>query len=60
MNLQFSFRATADGKVFIEWQGRLVTVLKDKQAQRFLTRVLGEDGDTQQLVMAKVTGNFKR
>ena len=32
----FSYRAGKDGKVFISWQGKQVTFLRGKQAQKFL------------------------
>lgn len=35
-------------------------VLKGGKAESFLRRVAGLDAAGQQLVMAKVTGNFKR
>jgi hypothetical protein len=56
----FSYRETADGKVFIAWQGRQVTVLTDKKAAAFLGRIAGLPEAKQQLLMARVTGNFKR
>jgi len=48
------------GKVFIYWQDKLVMVLKGKKAQKFISRVDGLDDREAQLVMAKITGNFKR
>jgi len=56
----FSYRATKNGTVLISWQGKQVTTLNGKQAERFLTRIAGLDDRAAQLVMAKVTGNFKR
>jgi hypothetical protein len=56
----FSYRVVADGRIFIQWHGREVTILKGKAAERFLTRISGLTGEAAQLVMAKVTGNFKR
>ena len=56
----FAYQASADGKVFISWQGRQVTILKGDDAQAFLRRVTDKDARTQQLAMAKATGNFKR
>jgi len=55
----FSYRATRD-KVLISWRGRQVTVLKGPAAARFLSNIAGLEGQAAQLVMAKVTGNFKR
>ena len=56
----FSYRATKSGTVLISWQGKHVTTLNRKQAERFLTQIAGLDDRAAQLVMAKATGNFKR
>ena len=55
----YSYRAGKDGKVFIYWEGRQIMILKDKAATRFLARIEGLSGEAAQLVLAKVTGNFK-
>jgi len=55
----FSYRARKDDKVFISWQGKQVTILRGKEAQKFLVNVADADRRTAQLVMAKATGNFK-
>lgn len=56
----FAYRPGKDGKVFISWQGKQVLILKGKQAETFLRKIDGLAGKDAQLVMAKVTGNFKR
>ena len=56
----FTYRTNKDGKVFIAWHGKQVMILKDKAAQQFLAKVVGLDSRQAQLVMAKLTGNFKR
>ena len=56
----FSYRATKDGKVFLFWQGKQVKVLKGMVAQKFLRDVVDVDQQGAQLMMAKLTGNFKR
>jgi hypothetical protein len=56
----FSYRATKDGKVFLFWQGKQVKVLKGMVAQKFLRDVVDVDQQGAQLMMAKITGNFKR
>lgn len=57
----FSYRAAKDGKVLIAWHGKQVTILKGKQAEKFLASIaMAADDKQKQLVMAKVTGNFKR
>jgi len=56
----FSYRATADGRVLIAWRGRTVTTLKGREAASFVARIDALDADAAQLLMAKLTGNFKR
>ncbi len=56
----FSYRATKDGKVFLYWYGKQVKTLKGSAAQDFLEDVVDLDQREAQLVMARVTGNFKR
>lgn len=56
----FSWSQTADGRVFIDWSGRTVTVLAGAEAARFLSRVAGADEATTQGLMARATGNFRR
>jgi hypothetical protein len=53
----FAYRATKDGSVFIDWQGRTVTTLRGDDAVRFLRRLERED---EQALMQRATGNFKR
>ena len=56
----FSYHICKDHKVFIHWYGKQVMILKGKQAQKFLSNLEGLDGREAQLMMAKITGNFKR
>lgn len=57
----FQYRVTKNGMVFIDYEGRQVKVLKGKDADRFLEKVqTAESEKALQLVMAKITGNFKR
>jgi hypothetical protein len=56
----FAFRVAKNGSVFVSWRGRTVTTLNGKAAERFQAQIEGLDGQDAQLVMAKVTGNFKR
>lgn len=56
----FSYQASKDGKVLLYYQGKLVRTLNGEKAARFLVQVV-DAGDTEaQLIMAKITGNFKR
>lgn len=55
----FSYRISKDNAVFIYWHGKQVIILKGKESSKFLTRVENASSKEAQLVMAKVTGNFK-
>lgn len=56
----FSYRLTKDGKVFIYWYDKQVTILKGKKASKFISKIDRVNQEEQQLLMARVTGNFKR
>lgn len=56
----FDYRIGKDGKVFLFWEERQVKILKGKAAERFLAKVADTDAMSAQLLMAKLTGNFKR
>ena len=56
----FSYRASKDGVVFLEFHGRVVKTIRGDQARKFLAQIEGLTGLQAQLVMAKITGNFKR
>ena len=55
----FAYRETKDNIVHISWYGKRVMTLKGPQARKFLAKVADLDGKEAQLVMAKITGNFK-
>ena len=54
----FSYRESKD-KVFIFWHHKQVMILKGQQAHKFIDKIAHLDGKAAQLVMAKITGNFK-
>lgn len=56
----FSYRITKDKKVFISYHGKQVTTLSGKRAMEFIANIEGADRKEAQLILAKVTGNFKR
>ncbi len=57
----FNFRITKDNTVFLDYYGRRVKTLKGTEAEKFLKRIKAAENTTEeQLVMAKITGNFKR
>ncbi|MBT8207794.1 MAG: hypothetical protein HKN07_15540 [Acidimicrobiia bacterium] len=53
----FTYVTRKNGEVVISHEGRTVTTLRGKAAERFIKKV--EIGDPQQL-MARATGNYKR
>ncbi len=55
----FAYRTSKDGRVFITWHGRQVKILKGRSAQKFLADIAELDGRDAQLIMARITGNFK-
>ncbi|MDD7796041.1 hypothetical protein [Clostridium sp. 'White wine YQ'] len=55
----FNFNVSKDNKVFIYWSGKLIKILKGKESEKFLQRIKNADTKEAQLIMAKVTGNFK-
>lgn len=57
---RFDYRTQKDGRVVVTWYGRAVTTLAGKDAQKFLSRIAGLEEHAAQLVMARVTGNFRR
>jgi hypothetical protein len=56
----FTYLATKDGKVFLYWHGKQVKTLAGAEATRFTSSVSGLDHKPAQLLMARITGNFKR
>ncbi|MGM0780158.1 MAG: hypothetical protein ACQEXE_26615 [Bacillota bacterium] len=57
----FSFRVNKNSTVFLDFNGKQVKILKGKESEKFLKRMNdAEDEKARQLIMAKVTGNFKR
>ena len=56
----FSYSISKDSKVFISYEGKQVTTLSGKNAEKFIAKIDGAVGKDAQLIMAKVTGNFKR
>ena len=55
----FSYFVTKTGGVHIQSDGKTVTTLKAREAQRFLDRVEYADAAAQQQLMARATGQFK-
>lgn len=56
----FLYKVSKDNKVFIFWNGKQIKILKGKGSDKFLSKISKADTIEAQLIMAKVTGNFKR
>ena len=57
---ELTWRGTKDGRVVVDWGGRTVATLAGSRASRFLAEVEAADPEAEQLLLARVTGNFKR
>ncbi|MBK8981030.1 MAG: hypothetical protein IPM38_01635 [Ignavibacteria bacterium] len=57
---QFEYRIFKDNKIQIYWNGKQVMMLKGSAAQNLMKKLERAEGKEEQLVLAKVTGNFKR
>ncbi|WP_257144755.1 hypothetical protein [Bacillus toyonensis] len=57
----FHYRITKNNIVLIEYYGKQIMILKGNDAEKFLNKINHANNDKeQQLIMAKITGNFKR
>ncbi|MEI5908626.1 hypothetical protein WAK64_16380 [Bacillus spongiae] len=57
----FSYRVTKSNMVFIDFNGKQVKVIKGKEAEKLLAKLNAAEGEKDvQLILAKITGNFKR
>ncbi|MGM7685134.1 hypothetical protein ACSVDA_23810 [Cytobacillus sp. Hm23] len=57
----FNYRVTKNNAVFITWHGKQVKTLKGKEAEKIITKLQQATSNHEvQLILAKVTGNFKR
>jgi hypothetical protein len=55
----FSYKLSKDNKVFIFWFGKQIMILRGKESQKFLIKISNASLLESQLIMAKITGNFK-
>ncbi|MCL1696917.1 MULTISPECIES: hypothetical protein [unclassified Lysinibacillus] len=58
----FTYQFTKKGTVVIYYEGKQIKFVKDKEAERLITRIkeVEDDRTAVQLLLAKITGNFKR
>ncbi|HFK1766175.1 hypothetical protein AT258_05890 [Bacillus wiedmannii] len=60
-DMMFHYKVTKNNIVLIEYYGKQIMILKGNAAEKFLNKINLAHNDTErQLIMAKVTGNFKR
>ncbi|MGY2614360.1 hypothetical protein [Bacillus pretiosus] len=60
-DIMFHYRVTKNNIVLIEYYEKKILILKGHDAEKFLNKINHAHNDTEkQLIMAKVTGNFKR
>ena len=57
---EFDYRIVKDGRILISWRGKQVVTLAGKKADKFRNQIDGLDDNGAQLLMARMTGNFKR
>ncbi|PPA71012.1 hypothetical protein [Jeotgalibacillus proteolyticus] len=57
----FSYGVTKHHTIFIDYEGKQVKQLKGKDAEKLLSKIeMAQDEKAVQLLLAKITGNFKR
>ncbi|MGM0837051.1 MAG: hypothetical protein ACQEV7_12920 [Bacillota bacterium] len=58
----FTYQITKKGIVFILYEGKQIKIVKGKEAERLIARIQEVDDNMTevQLLLAKITGNFKR
>lgn len=58
----FTYQITKNGMVTINYKGKQIKVVKDKEAERLIARIKAVENNILevQLLLAKITGNFKR
>jgi hypothetical protein len=57
--MPFDYKVLKD-KVRIQWNGKPVMMLKGISAQKLIKKIENAEGMEVQLILAKITGNFKR
>lgn len=55
----FSYTVTKAQKAMLYYEGRQIMMLSEKDTKKFISKINGKSGVEEQLVLAKVTGNFK-
>lgn len=55
----FSYKITKSNKTLIYYENRRIQILTEKETKKFISKIKGKDAFEIQLVLAKITGNFK-
>lgn len=56
----FGWHASREDKLLITYEGKQIMVLRGIEAARAVRRLEQAEEEQQQLILAKLTGNFKR
>lgn len=56
----FSYKISKSNKMFIQYNGKQIKILNEKQTNSFLAKNKNKSEFEIQLALAKITGNFKR
>ncbi|WP_430791434.1 hypothetical protein VBD025_14435 [Virgibacillus flavescens] len=58
----FAYQTTKKGSVLISYEGKQIKIVNGKEAEKLIARLekAGDQAREVQLLLAKVTGNFKR
>ncbi|MGH0944813.1 hypothetical protein ACQVTS_27125 [Bacillus mycoides] len=60
-DMMFHYRVTKNNIVLIEYYVKQIMILKGNDAEKFLNKINRTSNEKEkQLIMAKITGNFKR
>ncbi|MBG9723496.1 hypothetical protein ABE201_18970 [Bacillus mycoides] len=60
-DMMFHYRVTKNNIALIEYYGKQIIILKGNDAEKFLNKINRASNEKEkQLIMAKITGNFKR
>ncbi|EJQ49464.1 hypothetical protein IEQ_02919 [Bacillus cereus BAG6X1-2] len=60
-DMMFHYRVAKNNMVLIEYYGKQIITLKGNDAEKFLNKINRANNEKEkQLIMAKITGNFKR
>lgn len=58
----FTFQTTKKGTIIIYYKGKQIKIIKDREAKSLLAKIKDVEDNIMevQLLLAKITGNFKR